>query len=92
MPEQDLMDMQIALDRRKPRRVETDNRHLIAPLREPTSVSPPLVDRAAEKLLPTVCGEVEDSDPLAPARGIAAGLLIGAAIWSLIGAVAWSLL
>jgi hypothetical protein len=92
MPEQDLMDMQIAIDRRRPQRMETDNPHLIALLRDPTSVAPTPADEAGDKLAPGVCGDVEDNHPTAAARGVALGVLIGLAMWAVIGAVAWCLL
>jgi hypothetical protein len=86
------MIVQIAIDRRRPRRVETDNPHLVALLRDPISVAPTPADEADDKLVPAVCDDVEDNDPLAPARGVAVGFLIGAAVWAVMGAAAWCLL
>jgi hypothetical protein len=91
-PEEHLANTQIATDRRRPRRAETDNPHLISLLRDPASAAPTPADEAADQLAPAVCCDVEDNNSLAPAEGIAVGLLVGLAMWGVIGAVAWYLL
>jgi hypothetical protein len=83
---------QTATDRRRPGRVETDNPHLIALFRNPWSATPTPVDEAADRIAPAMSDDVEDDDPLASARGILSGLLIGITMWAAIGVGAWYLL
>jgi hypothetical protein len=60
-------------ERRRPGRVKYTDRALIALLRDPTAE---VVHDAPE---------IEDSDALAPTRGVLLGLLIGIAMWCAIG-------
>jgi hypothetical protein len=75
------------VERRRPGRVEFTNPHVIALLREPTAFDPAVsVEISGVEDLSTAD---DDSDNLAPAKGILAGLLLALPLWALIGAGAW---
>jgi hypothetical protein len=62
-------------ERRRPGRIKFTDRALIALLRNPTAA---VVDDAPE---------IEQSDALAPTRGVLLGLLIGIVMWCAIGMI-----
>ena len=64
-------------DRRRPGRVEYTNPDLIALLRQPPGI---------------IAGEIENDDPLAPARGIMMGFVLAVPAWFGIGLLVWSFL
>ncbi|HEY6433577.1 MAG TPA: hypothetical protein VIZ17_16480 [Acetobacteraceae bacterium] len=81
-------------DRRRPGRLRTDNPHLIALLRQPTSDETTPEAEAADKLTSrqTLIIEPDDEDdPLAAARGIARGAAVSALLWAIIGFCIWRL-
>jgi hypothetical protein len=63
-------------DRRRPGRVEYTKPNLIALLREPSWIG---------------ASEIEEGDPLAPARGIIVGFALAAPVWIGIGLLVWNL-
>ncbi len=75
-------------DRRRPGRVEYNNQHVIAMMRDPTALDPATL---ADVSVPfdNSGDESDESDNLAPARGILTGLLLALPFWALIGAGAW---
>lgn len=82
---------QTLVERRRPDRVEYDNPHAIAIMRDPTALDPAA---SADISVPfeNLGAESDDNDNLAPARGILTGLLLALPFWALIGAGAWFLL
>jgi hypothetical protein len=80
-------------DRRRPGRLRTDNPHLIALLRRPASEETTPESEVADKLArQTLIIEPDDEDdPLAAARGIAAGAIGATLLWAVIGFCVWYL-
>jgi hypothetical protein len=87
-------DPELKVDRRRPGRIEHTNRHLIALLRgappsdEAASVRPGADDAPVEPAGPERQQE-NASDDLAPARGIAFGVLLAAPFWAAVAALCW---
>jgi hypothetical protein len=79
------------IERRRPGRIEYSNPHVIALMRDPTTLDP-----AAPADVPGPFHDpdtpADDGDGLAPAKGILAGLVLALPLWALIGAGAWLLL
>ncbi len=90
-------DPTVSADRRRPGRVRYTNPALIAVLRRPESpngAGPVLTDADADDIahvdVPGPEWEREDdSDDLAPGRGIVLGLLVSALFWAGIAALCW---
>ena len=79
---------QTLIERRRPGRVAYTNPHVVALMRAPTALDPAT---SAEVSAPfeDLGTEHDDSDNLAPAKGILAGLVLALPLWALIGAGAW---
>ncbi len=92
LPEEGRLNTQTATDRRRLGRLQTDNQHLIALLRNPASVEPTPAEVAADRIGLFAYDEAEEDDSFVPARGIAIGSLTGIAMWAMIGAGVWYLL
>ena len=67
------------IERRRPGRIETISAHLIPLFRRP----------APTAKITQVSHETEPRDDLAPARGIAFGVVLAIPLWALIGFAAW---
>lgn len=78
------------VERRRPGRIEYSNPHVIALMRAPTTIDSGAVEISTS--FDHADTEAEDSDNLAPAKGILTGLLLALPLWALIGAGAWFLL
>jgi hypothetical protein len=61
-------------NRRRPGRIEYTNPDQIALLRQPSKI---------------IADEIDNDDPLAPARGIMMGLVVAAPMWVGIGLLVW---
>jgi hypothetical protein len=62
-------------DRRRPGLIKYTTSDLIALLREPSGIS---------------ASEIEEGDPLAPARGVVVGFALAAPVWIGIGLLVWN--
>ena len=79
----------VASNRRRPGRVDTENQHLIALFRHPTSIVPTREAEAADQIAPRPPPVEADEDQLAAARGIAIAMLGGALLWGVSGFCIW---
>jgi hypothetical protein len=80
-------------DRRRANRRGYSNPHLISLLRqksaEPAEQSEPAEQEVQASTTIEPADEQDDTDQLAPARGVGLGLLLGAAIWGSLVSVLW---
>jgi len=76
-------------DRRRPGRPDQANPHLIPLLRTSDIEDAAASDTA---VAPAMEDELAFEDALAPAKGIAVGLLLSVPIWAVIGMIVWEVL
>ena len=84
-------DTQIATDRRRRGRTQTDNPHLIALFRNPIAVEATSAADIADQIASRAPAETDEHDPRALARGVVVGVSVGTLLWAMVALVAWHL-
>jgi len=92
LPVERALDTQIAADRSRWGKAQTDDPRLIALFRNPAAVEPRSEAEFADRVSSPAPAKADEHAPRVIAKGVAVGLLISIALWAAIGFAAWYLL
>jgi len=87
-----VQDTEIATDRRRPARTQTDNPHLIALFRNPFAIQLLSEAEISRETASPAGAQRDEHDPRALARGIAFGVFGGVSLWAVVFFSLWCLL
>jgi hypothetical protein len=85
-------DSQIAADRSRRGKAQSDDLRVIALFRHPATVGPGSEAEIADRIAPPAPSRTDEHAPRAIAKGVVVGLLISIALWAAIGFAAWYVL